>query len=280
MILIGTHGFQYRDWVPVFYPLGLDPRRWLEHYSRHFGCCELNYTYYRLPPPATVRDLIEGSRGALQFVFRAPFRLAEDNAENAELARTFVSALWPLKESGQLAGVLSQFGPEFTFIRDHYDRLCALRDSLEGIPLVAEFACPEWNTPRAAKHLRTGNVALACVDGGPTLQGRAFYCATADLGYVRFQGRNRSRWIKGDGSAQHDYLYSRAELEAAVPEIRKLEEECERVLVVMNNPWRGQAAFNAGMLIDLLTQEKQNSKFRGQQSEEYKNTRIQEHRNT
>jgi uncharacterized protein YecE (DUF72 family) len=66
---------------------------------------------------------------------------------------------------------------------------------------------------------------------------------------VRFQGRNQSRWLKGDGSAQHDYLYSRAELAAAVPEIRRLAGECEQVLVFMNNPWKGQAVINARMLM-------------------------------
>lgn len=252
MILVGTNGFQYRDWVPVFYPSGLDPRLWLEYYSRHFGCCELNFTYYRLPESAAIQDLIRGSRGGLQFVFRAPFRLVEDHPENVELARRFAGVLWPLKESGQLVAVLAQFAPDFEFIRDNFQRLRALRDALEGIPLVAEFSCPNWLTPRAAKHLEAERIALACVDGGPAVQGQTFFCATAGLGYVRFQGRNRSRWLKGNGSTQHDYLYSRAELAAVVPEIRRLEEKSDRVLVVMNNPWRGQATINARMLLELL----------------------------
>ncbi len=48
MILVGTSGFQYRDWVPVFYPRNLEPRFWLQYYSRHFGYCELGMTYYRV----------------------------------------------------------------------------------------------------------------------------------------------------------------------------------------------------------------------------------------
>ena len=59
-------------------------------------------------------------------------------------------------------------------------------------------------------------------------------------------------WLKGDGSAQHDYLYSSAELASAIPELRRLEQESERVLVFMNNPWRGQAVINARMLMDQL----------------------------
>ena len=46
-----------------------------------------------------------------------------------------------------------------------------------------------------------------------------------------------------------------AELEAAVPEILRLSQECEQVLVLMNNPWRGQATINAQMLMELLGKE-------------------------
>jgi len=252
MILVGTSGFQHRDWVPVFYPRHLDPGLWLEYYSRYFGCCELGMTYYRIPEVFAIKQLADLTNGTVQFVFRVPCRLLEDRSDFGNLARDFVSALWPLQDAGQLAGVVAQFAPEFAFIRDNFGRLCRLRDSLGGITLVAEFGCTDWLTPRAARHLAAERIALACVDGGMSLREHTFYCATASLAYVRFQGRNLSKWVKGDGSAQHDYLYSRAELAAAVPEIRRLEQECERVLVLMNNHWRGQAAVNARMLQELL----------------------------
>jgi uncharacterized protein YecE (DUF72 family) len=252
MILVGTSGFQHRDWTPVFYPKGLDPRLWLRHYSRRFGCCELGFTCYRLPEESEIRELAEESGGVLQFLFRIPFRLAEGNPEEGDLARRFAAALWPLKESGQLCAVIAQFGPGFEFIRDNFRHLCRLRDSLQGLALVAEFGRTEWLTPKAARHLAAERISLACVDGGHQVTERTFYCATATPGYVRFQGRNSSRWIKGDGSAQHDYLYSRAELAAALPEIRRLEQQTERVVVLMNNTWRGQAALNAAMLLELL----------------------------
>jgi uncharacterized protein YecE (DUF72 family) len=253
MILVGTNGFQYRDWVPIFYPRNLDPCCWLKHYSHCFGCCELNFTHYRIPESITIKQLISGSDGALQFVLRVPFRLLEEHPGNAELARGLAAALWPLKEAGQLAGLIAQYPPEFGFIHDNFRRLCSLRDSLDGMLLIAEFGNADWLTPRAAKHLAAERIALACVDGSPSLKDRTFFCATASLAYVRFQGRNQSRWIKGDGSSQHNYLYSKVELEAVVPEIRRLESESERVLVVLNNPWRGQAALNARTLLDLLS---------------------------
>jgi uncharacterized protein YecE (DUF72 family) len=267
MILVGTSGFQHRDWVTVFYPGNLKSDSWLKYYSRHFGCCEIGFTYFRMPEISTIQQIADETRGAVQFVFRAPAKLSEEHPGNPELALRFAASLWPLKETGQLAGVLVPFPPEFEFIRDNFDRLCFLRDSLEGIPLIAEFGCPAWNSSKAAKHLASARIALACIDGGTTLKEKTFFCATAEPAYVRFQGRNQSRWMKGDGSTQHDYLYSRAELVAAVPELRKLEQESERVLVFMNNPWRGQAVVNARMLMKelqiddvRLTTEKWNAK--------------------
>ncbi len=202
----------------------------------------------------------------MQFVFRTPSRLSEERAEPDDLARRFVAALWPLKEAGQLAGVVAQFAPEFVFIRDNFERLCRLRDSLAGIQLIAEFGCPDWNTPLATRHLGRECIAFACVDGGASLRNRTLYYATADLAYVRFQGRKQSQWLKGDGSSQHNDLYSRAELVAAVPEIRRLERESERVLVLMNNPWHGQAVVNARMLLELLNHPLQKLQIRGASS--------------
>ena len=172
--------------------------------------------------------------------------------EDRDLARRFVSSLWPLKEVGQLGAVVARFGPGFSFVRDNFERLCRLQAVFEGVPLVAEFGCPDWLTPRAARHLAAHKVALACVDGGVSLTEETFYCATADVAYVRFQGRKQSRWVQGDGSGQHDYLYSHAELAAAAPHIRRLDERCERVFVFMNNPWRGQATVNGRMLKEEL----------------------------
>jgi uncharacterized protein YecE (DUF72 family) len=252
MIAVGTSGFQYREWVSVFYPGNLDSKSWLRYYAGRFSCCELGLTYYRVPEAVMMQELAEETGGNFQFVFRAPFRLSEEHPDNPELARRFAASLWPLKEAGRLAGALLQFPAEFGFIRDNFDRLCGIRDSLEGIPLIAEFGCPDWLASRAAKHLAAARIALACVDGGERLAEKTFFCATSDLAYVRFQGRNRSRWVKGDGSAQHDYVYSRAELAAAVAEIRRLEEESERVLVFFGNHWRGQAVVNARMLLEEL----------------------------
>ena len=48
-VIIGTSGWQYRDWRGAFYPQKLPQRLWLEHYVQHFATVESNNAFYRLP---------------------------------------------------------------------------------------------------------------------------------------------------------------------------------------------------------------------------------------
>ena len=51
--LIGTSGWQYRDWRGVLYPPGVPQKRWLEFYAGQFGTVENNNAFYRLPARET-----------------------------------------------------------------------------------------------------------------------------------------------------------------------------------------------------------------------------------
>ncbi|MEU0561613.1 DUF72 domain-containing protein [Dactylosporangium sp. NPDC006015] len=53
MMLIGTSGWQYRDWKGRLYPADLPQRCWLEHYATTFGTVEVNNAFYRLPERST-----------------------------------------------------------------------------------------------------------------------------------------------------------------------------------------------------------------------------------
>jgi uncharacterized protein YecE (DUF72 family) len=52
-VLVGTSGWQYRDWRGRFYPERLAQARWLEHYAGRFATVESNNAFYRLPERAT-----------------------------------------------------------------------------------------------------------------------------------------------------------------------------------------------------------------------------------
>jgi uncharacterized protein YecE (DUF72 family) len=52
-VLIGTSGWQYRDWRGGLYPAGVAQRRWLEHYAGYYLTVENNASFYRLPAAGT-----------------------------------------------------------------------------------------------------------------------------------------------------------------------------------------------------------------------------------
>ena len=52
-VLVGTSGWQYRDWRGRFYPERLAQAKWLEHYAGRFATVESNNAFYRLPEPHT-----------------------------------------------------------------------------------------------------------------------------------------------------------------------------------------------------------------------------------
>jgi uncharacterized protein YecE (DUF72 family) len=66
-LLVGTSGFDYRDWRGAFYPRFIRPGERLAFYAEHFRTVELNVTFYRMP----AADAFRGWRDAVpdDFVF-------------------------------------------------------------------------------------------------------------------------------------------------------------------------------------------------------------------
>lgn len=52
-LLVGTSGWQYRDWRNVLYPANVPQRVWLETYAAGFATVESNNAFYRLPSGET-----------------------------------------------------------------------------------------------------------------------------------------------------------------------------------------------------------------------------------
>lgn len=50
---IGCSGWNYASWRGTFYPPALPSSRWLAYYAERFDTVEANFTFYRLPEPAT-----------------------------------------------------------------------------------------------------------------------------------------------------------------------------------------------------------------------------------
>ena len=255
MILIGTSGFHYADWVGAFYPPTLPKDEWLAYYSQHFRACELNFSYYRVPTAHTLARMLEQSEGRVTFAIKAHQEMTHARGDNAAVFAAFIEALKPLREAAVLGCVLAQFPFSFHATRANSKSLERFRERMGEIPLVIEFRNHRWGREATFALLKRLNCGFCCVDE-PRLDGLLppLAVATSEIGYVRFHGRNQEKWWQHDTPEErYSYQYVEAELQEWTPKIQTLQTNTRAVYVFMNNHPQGHAVDNAKQLERLLT---------------------------
>ena len=77
-VVVGTSGWQYRDWRGLLYPPDLPQRDWLAYYASQYATVENNSTFYRLPARDTFTDW--QARTPDDFVMAIKARQASDTS--------------------------------------------------------------------------------------------------------------------------------------------------------------------------------------------------------
>lgn len=238
---IGCSGWNYRDWRERFYPPGLPPRDWLEHYARHFDTVEVNTTFYRLIEREAVARWVRQTPAHFVFAVKGSRFLTHMKRltdRDRGIAR-FYERIEPLVAAGRLGPVLWQL-PD-TFRRDD-ERLSAWLRALEGFPPsrhCLEFRHPSWFVGEVEALLREHRAALVIADR-PGLDFQT-HALTADWTFVRLHQGARGR--RGN--------YSETELRAWAQRLAAWRERVE-VFAYFNNDWEEFAPRNALTLRRLL----------------------------
>lgn len=261
-ILVGTSGWSYDDWVGPFYPKTIDRESRLEFYADRFPIVEVNYTHYRMPERARVRQLGDrmGQAGLRGAEFKAPRTITHEAMPEGEtlqagdLLDAFYEGVEPVQELGLLDGLLFQFShtvePE-TVIAGVEQAL----DHGPPAPIFVEVRHAGFNEDRHHERLRDlvePEGALAATDSPSRT---ITHAPPSGQAYFRFHGRNEQTWFDADpdgehGSARYDDLYDEEEIVELADRIRAC--EAERVRVFFNNHPGGQATQNAAQLMDEL----------------------------
>ena len=243
MIYLGTSGFSYNDWVGNFYPAGMPKREWLSYYAREFDTCEVNSTFYALPKPSSLNAMAEKTGEDFLFCFKANQEMTHHRDDNASIFKAFYQVLEPIITAGKLGCILAQFPYSFGFDRRNWDYLRLFKERSGELPLVIEFRNARWLRSEVFDWLRHCRLGFCCVDE-PRLPNLLppIAEATADIGYVRFHGRNSAKWWQHEQAYErYDYSYTPEELSEWLPKIQKLDSVAEKTFVFANNHWRGQA---------------------------------------
>jgi len=255
-ILIGTSGFSYDDWRGIFYPDGLARSDFLSFYSQEFPVVELNFSYYRMPDPAQCMRMLEKSAYRIEFVVKAFQGLTHEltGESLSQILPRFKASIDPFWREGRLGAVLLQFPQGFHYRTESRIYLESLIKGFHPLPLCVEFRQRDWLRDSVFTTLKELQVGFVCVDE-PSLKGLLppVAEATSQIGYIRFHGRNRSKWYTGDTKERYDYLYHDDELKEWLPRVSTVAEKAEKVFIFFNNHRRGQAIANARLMKDLLS---------------------------
>jgi uncharacterized protein YecE (DUF72 family) len=231
-IRIGCSGWNYQTWRGgEFYPKGLPPTRWLEHYSRVFDTVEVNSTFYRLAKPKAVARWLEQTPEDFVFALKASRYLTHVKrlTNMGDSVKRFYEAIEPLVGSPKLGPIVWQLPPNFQ--RDE-ERLEAALAALPDGRHCFEFRHPTWFTDDVYAMLRAYGVALVIGDRkGLDFQTHEM---TTDWTLVRFHHGHRGR--RGN--------YSKSELEEWAQRFEQWRRRVE-IYAYFNNDWEVFAPRNA-----------------------------------
>jgi uncharacterized protein YecE (DUF72 family) len=233
-VIVGTSGWQYRDWKGRLYPKDLPQREWLTYFSERFPVVEINNTFYMLPKEETFTRWREVSAERFLFVVKANrylthIRRLRDCEEPLQRFWSHCLRLGP-----KLGPVLFQLPPNFGADLDR------LRDFLRilpnGIRAAFEFRHRSWETDQVTEALDRAGCALVLADRPGARLSRT---VTGGWSYVRFhQGRRTGPF------------YPRAKLRRWAERLAGM--ESSQTYVFFNNDPQGAAVRDAVTLTELL----------------------------
>jgi uncharacterized protein YecE (DUF72 family) len=196
-VLVGTSGWQYRDWRGVLYPPGVPQRSWLEYYAGHYATVENNASFYRLPSRETFAEWRARTPEGFVMAVKASRYLTHVRRlrDPAEPVGRLLSAATGLGD--RLGPVLLQLPPNLTADAGALDE--CLRDFARhrapggrDVRVAVEFRHQSWWTPEIRQLLEGHGAALCWADRlgrplGPLWR-------TADWGYLRFHEGTADPW--------------------------------------------------------------------------------------
>ena len=279
--------------IASFYPKGCTSTGdKLRFYSSEFPMVEVDTSYYAIPaphvPPAWVQQTPEGFTFDVK-AFRLftthqtppkslPREVRDDlprslvdrrNLYYKDLPSGLKDRLWGLFEgmlssidgAGKLGVVIFQFPRWFMPRSESFDHIDECRERLSRYQVAVEFRNRFWlsedNLEETLSFLRRNGLSFVAVDEPQGFNSSVPPVAdvTAEIGVVRFHGRNKDTWEKKglrSSSERFDYYYPQEEMEEWVPRIDVMRQHAREVHVIMNTNNQDQAIVNARLAENLL----------------------------
>ncbi|MEV5891637.1 DUF72 domain-containing protein [Nonomuraea fuscirosea] len=184
--LVGTSGWQYRDWRGPLYPEGVPQRLWLETYAAEFATVESNNAFYRLPSPESFAAWRDRTPPGFVMAVKASRFLTHIKrlADPEEPAARLMGAAAELKD--KLGPILLQLPPTLKADPGRLDRCLSCFPA--HVRVAVEPRHPSWWSEEVREILTARSAALCWADRRSRPAGPLW--RTAGWGYVRLhEGR-------------------------------------------------------------------------------------------
>ncbi|MGB8951474.1 MAG: DUF72 domain-containing protein [Candidatus Aminicenantales bacterium] len=261
---IGTAGWSYEDWEGIVYPEKKGPQfHPLPYLAQYINMIEINSTFYRPPSIYMSISWIKRIESFPDFLFSVKLHQVFTHQRKGFTHKdvdTFKIGIDPLAAKSRLASLLIQFPWSFVNTTAHMDYLTHLFGLFSGYPLALEVRHSSWDNPDFLSLLLEHKVCFCNIDQ-PVLRNSikpSAIITNPKFSYVRLHGRNYKDWFReGAGrDERYDYLYTKEELTEWVQRIKDLGGGSDKVYVITNNHYRGQALANALQIKNMITGEK------------------------
>lgn len=229
-VLIGTSGWQYRDWRGTFYPADLPQAKWLEYYAERFQTQEVNNAFYRLPEATTFAAWAARTPKDFVMVVKASRFLTHIKRlkDAEEPVQRFVERASRLGR--KLGPVLLQLPPTMKADNERLDHALGLFP--KSWRLTVEFRHETWHTDETQDVLRRHGVAW-CLADSPKRTVPAW--RTTDWGYLRLH----------EGTGTPHPCYTKSALDRWAGTLADLHGPDADVFVFFNNDPKGCAVKDA-----------------------------------
>jgi len=272
---IGTAGWSYKDWVPNFYPRQQSKDfDWLQFYSAHFNCVEVNATYYTYLSPNIVEGWIRKVEDADDFLFTV--KLHQDFTHRRKYDKNSLQSvsenLALLEKAERLGGILMQFPYSFQFNETNAEYIRRLNETFSNYMQFVEVRHSSWSNQSVYDLFKALDISFCTIDQPEIGKAIMFEpVVTNETSYLRFHGRNVDAWKKSLGSIgkeqsyeqqseRYNYRYSPGELAEVMQKVKTIYDKVKEIYIIMNNHPQGNAVVNAKELMKMLNVEIQKMK--------------------
>jgi uncharacterized protein YecE (DUF72 family) len=182
---VGTSGWSYTSWKPVFYPEDTKSADFLRYYATRLATLEVNYTFNHLPTEKNIAGWKEATPPTFLFALKASQQITHIRQlrDPAETLPVFFDRARPLDE--RLGPVLFQTPP---WLKRDDERLAMFLASLpRDIRCALEVRDPSWYVDEVYEVLRSVGVALVHAEGERAPSPVDTLGTTAPFAYVRLR---------------------------------------------------------------------------------------------